>query len=37
MNYIKDLQKKVAGIITESENIPITAENIMDVGSPNKL
>jgi hypothetical protein len=30
MNDLKDLRRKVADIITESENVPIIAENIME-------
>ena len=36
MNDLKDLRKRVADIITESENVPIMAENIMDIGSPKR-
>jgi hypothetical protein len=34
MNDLKDPRKKVADIVTESENTPIRAENVMDLGSP---
>ena len=37
MNDLKDLRKKVADIITESENAPIMAENVMDLGSPKEV
>lgn len=37
MNDLKDLRKRVADIITESENVPIMAENIMDIGSPKEI
>jgi|GEM_PF-1731451 hypothetical protein len=37
MNDLKDLRKKVADIITESENTPIMAENVMDLGSPKEV
>jgi curved DNA-binding protein CbpA len=37
MNDLKDLRKKVADIITESENTPIRAENVMGLGSPKEV
>ena len=37
MNDHRDLRKKVADIITESENVPIMAENIMDIGNPKEI
>jgi hypothetical protein len=37
MDDLKDLRKNVADIITKSENVPIMAENIVDVGSPKEI
>lgn len=37
MNDLKVLRKKVADIIIESENMPIMAEFIMEIGSPKEI
>jgi hypothetical protein len=37
MNDLRNLRKKVADIVTESENTPLIAENVMDLGSPKEV